>query len=204
VVDPGVADPAAHRQPAQAGHAVRRLGLDHRDVLHVAQLHIGLQRGLAEDGELAVAQVLGDLADGRDQGGRRKRGQELVAEVQAELVLGRSGPAPVAGPGETRDHPAQLGQRRAVSSTGPLGVDPLFEGRPARQAVLPRDGGLGFVQGGELARGHPALGLELEIAKVRPAGQRSRPTGHGSPSLTPGVRLLRAGKTRRRSQSCTR
>jgi hypothetical protein len=204
VVDPGVADPPAHRQPAQADQAVRRLGLHRRDVLHVGQLRIGLQRGLAEDGELAVAQVRGELADGRDKLGRRERGQEPVAEVLLQLVVGGSGPARFVGSGETRDHPAQLVQRVAVFITGLLGVDPQFEGRPARQAVLARDGQLGFVQGRELARGHATFGLELEVAKVRPAGQRSRPTGHGSPSLTPGVRLLRAGKTRRRSQSCTR
>ena len=84
--------------------------------------------------------------------------------------------------------------------------DKLLEGGPAGLAVLAGDGRLRVVQGDELARGQAALGLELEVAKVRAAGQRARAwlTGHGSPSLTPGVRLLRAGKTRRRSKSCTR
>jgi hypothetical protein len=37
--------------------------------------------------------------------------------------------------------------------------------------VLAGDGHLGFVQAGKLTDGHTALGLELEVAKARAAGQ---------------------------------
>jgi hypothetical protein len=189
-------DPAADRDPAQAGQAVRRLGVGHRDVVHALELDVGLLRGLAEDHEVA-AQVRGDVADRRDQGGRRDHAQEALVEVQPQLVLGRGRPARLAGPGKARDHPAELVQCVALWCV----ADALLEGGPVGQAVLTGDGDLGFVQAGELTRGEAALGLELEVAKTRPARQRTRPTGHGSPSLTPGVRSLRAGKTRRRSQS---
>ena len=53
-----------------------------------------------------------------------------------------------------------------------------FIGSNLTRHMLAGDGDLGFVQARELTCGYAALGLELEVAKARPAGQRARPTGH--------------------------
>jgi hypothetical protein len=75
---PWIAEPATGRHPAQADQAVRRLGLDGRDVPHAVQLDLGLERALTEDHEVAAAQVRGQLtetsirrAGGARQGNRR-------------------------------------------------------------------------------------------------------------------------------------
>src|SRR5690348_4358345 len=42
---------------------------------------------------------------------------------------------------------------------------------PAGQAMLAGDGGLGVVQGTELARGQAAFRLEFQVTQARPGGQ---------------------------------
>src|SRR5579859_1518961 len=192
----------------QAGQAVRGLGLGDRSVVHALELQVGLHRAVAEDHRVA-AQVRGHVADSLDQGGRRQHGQEALVEVLAELVVGGRGPARLVGLLEAVDDPAELVQGVAVLSVAVFGVaHALLECGPGGQPVLAGDGDLGVVQGGELTRGEAAFGLELEVAKARPTGQRTRlgrwfrrrfrrwfwRARHGSPSLTPGVRVLRAGK----------
>jgi hypothetical protein len=49
--------------------------------------------------------------------------------------------------------------------------------------VFPRDGQLCVVQRAELTGSQPPFRLELEEAEIRPAGERARLIGHGSPSL---------------------
>ena len=166
--DPGIAHPAADRESAQAGQTVRRVGLGDRDVVHALELNVGPHRGLAEDHRVA-AQVRGHVTDRLDQGGRRERGQEVLVEVLVELVVFRGLPAGLVGRLEAGDDPAELVQGVAVRCV----ADALLEGGPGRQAVLAGDGDLGVVQGGELTRGQAALGLELEVAKARVAGQRA-------------------------------
>jgi hypothetical protein len=125
-------------------------------------------RGLADDHEVA-AQVPGQPADRRDQGGRREHGQETLAEVPPQLVLAGSRPPRLVGAGETGHHPAQLLEGAAFRPV----ADELLEGGPAGLAVLPGHDRLRLVQAAELPRGQAAFGLELEVAQVGPAGQRT-------------------------------
>jgi hypothetical protein len=117
---------------------------------------VGFQRRRSDHDEFA-AQVRGHLADLFDQGAGRDHSQEAIVEMLPELVLLGSRPARGVGAGKTGDHPAQLGQGVAFRRGG---ADLLQPG-PAGQAMLPGDGRLGLMQGGEFARGQAAFRLEL-------------------------------------------
>jgi hypothetical protein len=187
---PGVGDPVAEHEAAQPDEPMRRLGGGHRDVPLAGQLNLDLQRRLPDDDEFG-AQVGRDPGDRLGQRAGGDRGQEAVVERPGTRLAGPSTRL-ACSPGEPFGHPEQVGEGVATGGAG------LFQPGPAGQAVLAGDDGLGVVQGDELARGQAAFRLEFQVTQARPVGQCSRYLGaHGSPSLTPGVRLRRAGKTRR-------
>ena len=165
ILHPGVGDPVAEREAAQAGQPVRRRRIGRRHQPHACQLNLGLERRLADDDELTAQARLAGLFG---QGAGRDRGQETVVEVLAELVLAGRRPARAPGPGEPFGHPEQVGEGMATGGAG------LLQPGPAGQAVLPGDGGLGGVQGDELARGQAAFRLEFQVTQARPGGQCPR------------------------------
>jgi hypothetical protein len=100
------------------------------------------------------------------------------------------------GARESADDPADLVECTGGGRLAPgLALDVLLERSPAGQAVLAGDGQLGVVQGGELPCGQAALGLELEVAQVRLAGELAWLIGHRQSFLGARGPRDRAGKT---------
>jgi hypothetical protein len=91
--------------------------------------------------------------------------QESAAEVLPRFAVIGGRPPGLAGVAEPGYQPPHVRQHPALR--GHLLTDEPAQRRPAWQAVFPGDGQLGLVQGGELARPHELLRLDLQVPQVR-------------------------------------
>ena len=91
--------------------------------------------------------------------------QECAAEVLPRFAVIGGRPPGLAGVAEPGYQPPHVRQHPALR--GHLLAGEPAQRRPARQAVFPGDGQLGLVQGGELARPHAPLRLDLQVPQAR-------------------------------------